>query len=116
MGDEDLVRRLVANLVDNAVRYAPVGSAVRVNLFKVAEGFAVSVSDRGPGVPAQIQERIFQRFYRGEAARARGDGGAGLGLSLARWIAHVHGGDVTLECSSAEGTTFTAVLSDRPQD
>jgi two-component system OmpR family sensor kinase len=113
-GDEDLIRPLVANLLDNAVRHAPAGSAVRVDFQKVAEGYAVSVSDRGPGIPTQIQEHIFQRFYRGDTARARSDGGAGLGLALARWIANVHGGDVTLVRSSEEGTTFTAVLPDRP--
>ena len=109
-GDEDLVRRLVANLLDNAVRHAPAGSAVRVDLRRVAQGYAVSVSDRGPGIPSQIREHIFERFYRGDAARTRSDGGAGLGLALARWIAEVHGGDVTLARSSEEGTTFTAFL------
>jgi signal transduction histidine kinase len=113
-GDEDLVRRLVANLLDNAVRHAPAGSAVRVDLHKVAEGYAISVSNRGPGIPGQIQEHIFERFYRGDAARTRSDGGAGLGLALARWIANVHDGNVTLVRSSDEGTTFTAFLPDRP--
>ena len=113
-GDEDLVRRLVANLLDNAVRHAPAGSAVHVVLHKVAQDYAISVSNLGPGIPSQIQEHIFQRFYRGDAARARSDGGAGLGLALARWIANVHGGDVTLVRSSEEGTTFMALLPDRP--
>src|SRR5688572_32839767 len=112
-GDEDLVRRLVANLLDNAVRHAPAGSAVRVDLRSVTQGYAITVSDRGPGISSEIQEHIFERFYRGDAARTRSDGGAGLGLALARWIANVHGGDVTLVRSSDEGTTFTAVLPDR---
>jgi two-component system OmpR family sensor kinase len=112
-GDEDLVRRLVANLLENAVRHAPAGSAVRVDLRKVTQGYAISVSDRGPGISSEIQEHIFERFYRGDAARTRSDGGAGLGLALARWIANVHGGDVTLVRSSEEGTTFTAFLPDR---
>jgi signal transduction histidine kinase len=63
-----------------------------------------------------VQPRIFKRFYRGDAARGRGrfDGGAGLGLALARWIATVHDGDVSLARSSAAGTTFTVFLPHRP--
>jgi heavy metal sensor kinase len=109
-GDEDLLRRLVANLLDNAVRHAPSGTAVRVDLERRDAGYAISVSDRGPGVPRDMREQIFRRFYRGDATAA--DGGAGLGLALARWIASVHGGDVTLADSSAAGTTFTAELPD----
>lgn len=115
-GDEDLVRRLAVNLLDNAVRYAPTGSTVRVDLQKAPAGYAISISDRGPGVDPEIRPHIFERFYRGDAARARtgqSDGGAGLGLALARWIANVHEGDVTLARSSAAGATFTAFLPDR---
>jgi heavy metal sensor kinase len=114
-GDEDLVRRLVANLLDNAVRHAPAGSAVHLDLRKVGDSYAISVTDCGPGIPAEIQNRIFERFYRGDAARVRSDGGAGLGLALARWIANVHGGDVTLLQSAELGTTFRALLPDRVQ-
>ena len=116
MGDEDLVRRLIVNLLDNAVRHGPAGSTVKVDLQRTAEGYVISISDQGPGIPAEIQQRIFERFYRGDTARARGerpDGGAGLGLALARWIANIHDGDVTLQHSSAAGTTFTAFLRDR---
>ena len=114
-GDEELIRRMIGNLIDNAIRHAPAGSTVHVDLQKEARGFAISVRDHGPGVPAHIQPYIFDRFYRGDAARARAahpDGGAGLGLALARWIASVHGGDVTLVESPAPGTVFTAVLPD----
>jgi heavy metal sensor kinase len=114
-GDEDLVRRLVGNLLDNAVRHAPAGSAVRVEVERAPRGYAVSVGDHGPGIAPEAQERIFERFYRGDAARTRmgrDHGGAGLGLALARWIARVHGGDVTLVRSSTDGTTFRAELSE----
>jgi signal transduction histidine kinase len=75
-------------------------------------GYTISVRDRGAGIPLDIQSRIFDRFYRGDSARVRPqpDDGAGLGLALARWIANVHGGDVTLRHSSPEGTVFTVVL------
>ena len=110
-GDEDLVRRLILNIVDNAVRYAPSGSTVRIALDRAGDQFAISVSDDGPGIPAEIQPRIFERFYRVDAARTHGkDGGAGLGLALARWIARVHGGDVTLAASSRSGSTFVITL------
>jgi two-component system OmpR family sensor kinase len=110
-GDEDLVRRLILNIVDNAVRYAPSNSAIRVALDLAGSRYAVSVSDDGPGIPAEIQPHIFERFYRVDAARTHGkDGGAGLGLSLARWIARVHGGDVELAASSRAGSTFVISL------
>jgi signal transduction histidine kinase len=114
-GDEDLVRRLILNIVDNAVRYAPSGSAVRIALDRSGDRYAISVSDDGPGIPADIQPRIFERFYRVDAARTHGkDGGAGLGLALARWIARVHGGDVALAASSRAGSTFVITLPSVP--
>jgi heavy metal sensor kinase len=112
-GDEELVRRLIVNLLDNAVRHAPAGTSVVVELQPQGDGYAISISDRGSGIPAAIQPHLFERFYRGDDARARtdgGGGGAGLGLALARWIANIHGGDVRLAASSDRGTTFTAVL------
>ena len=112
-GDEELVRRLIVNLLDNAIRYTPAGSTVRVDLEQASGGYALSISDHGPGIPADVQPHIFERFYRADAARARrdgADGGAGLGLALARWIAEAHGGHLTLVRSSETGTTFTAFL------
>jgi two-component system OmpR family sensor kinase len=111
-GDEDLIRRLMVNLLDNAIRHTSPRSTVRIELTPVAGGYALSVSDHGPGIPAEAQPHVFERFYRADTARtSRGaDGGAGLGLALARWIAEVHGGHLTLAQSSAAGTTFTAFL------
>jgi signal transduction histidine kinase len=109
-GDEELVRRLIGNLLDNAVRHTPARSAVHVELGQVSTRYVLSVSDAGEGIAAEVQPHIFERFVRGDVARTRSDGGAGLGLALARWIARAHGGDVTLVRSSNEGTTFTAVL------
>jgi signal transduction histidine kinase len=112
-GDEDLVRRLMVNLLDNAIRHTRPGSTVRVDLEQAPGGYGLSISDRGPGIPADVQPHIFERFYRADTARTRrgdADGGAGLGLALARWIAEVHGGRLTLARSSGAGTTFTAFL------
>ena len=109
-GDEELVRRLLGNLLDNAVRHAPARTAVDVRVDGVGMHYSISVSDRGEGIAAHAQPHIFERFYRGDPARTPGAGGAGLGLALARWIARVHGGDVTLAGSSHDGTTFVVVL------
>lgn len=108
-GDEDLLRRLVINVLDNAIRYSPPGGVVRVALDRSGDSYAVSVSDQGPGIPADVRPRIFERFYRVDAARTR-DGGAGLGLAMARWIAHAHDGDIILATSSRLGSTFVITL------
>jgi signal transduction histidine kinase len=93
------------------VRYAPAQSVVRVALDRTGARYAISVSDDGPGIPAETQGRIFERFYRVDTARTHGGpGGAGLGLALARWIARAHGGDVTLATSSRLGSTFVITL------
>jgi heavy metal sensor kinase len=112
-GDEDLIRRLITNLLDNAIRYAPAGTAVRLALDRETNQYAISVCDEGPGIPASVQPRIFERFYRVDAARTHDgnrDGGAGLGLALVRWIAEAHGGEVRLAASSSLGSTFVVTL------
>ena len=112
-GDEELIRRLIVNVFDNAIRYSPAKGTVRVALDRAGDVYAVSVSDQGPGIPAEAQARIFERFYRVDTARTHdgvSDGGAGLGLALARWIATVHGGDVRLAASSRLGSTFVITL------
>jgi heavy metal sensor kinase len=113
-GDEDLIRRLILNVLDNAVRYAPSNSVIRAALDRAGDHYAIVISDDGPGIPAEVQPRIFERFYRVDAARSRPDGGAGLGLALARWIARVHGGDVVLASSSSLGSTFLITLPAPP--
>jgi two-component system OmpR family sensor kinase len=110
-GDEELIRRMIVNLVDNAVRHTPAGSSVRVELDETDSGFAIAVKDQGAGVPVEIRSQIFERFFRGDLSRrVMSQDGAGLGLALARWIARAHGGDVVLARSSPSGSTFVISL------
>jgi heavy metal sensor kinase len=114
IGDEELIRRMVVNLVDNAVRHSPAQSTVRVELAATDTGFAIAVKDQGSGIAPEIREQIFERFFRADAARRPGAReGAGLGLALARWIARSHGGDVVLARSSQSGSTFVISLPSR---
>ena len=113
-GDEELVRRMIANLVDNAVSHAPDGTAVRVELDETDAGFAIAVKDQGAGIPPDIRAHIFERFFRGDASRrTSAQDGAGLGLALARWTARAHGGDVVVARSSSSGSTFVVTLPSR---
>ena len=113
-GDADLLGRLVLNLLDNAVKFAPAGSAVDVDLSSDDATGVVTVTDAGPGIPVEAQARIFERFYRADAARARVDAtatsGAGLGLAIARRIAEAHGGRLELAESRPGRTTFRATV------
>jgi two-component system, OmpR family, sensor kinase len=110
-GDEELIRRMIVNLLDNAVRHAPQGSTVRVELDQTNGGYAIAVKDQGPGIPTEIRPHIFERFFRADASRrSSARDGAGLGLALARWIANSHGGDVVLARSSQSGSTFVISL------
>jgi two-component system sensor histidine kinase SenX3 len=113
-GDPHQLCMALANLVDNAVRHSPVGARVTVAVRRVAEGGTdiaeVSVSDEGPGIPEEEKERVFERFYRIDAARSRDTGGTGLGLAIAKHVAVGHGGEVTLWSIEGAGSTFTLRL------
>jgi len=112
-GDESLVRRLFLNLLDNAIKYTPRGGKVTLECKKQSAQYVINVTDSGPGIPPDLQPRIFERFFRADKARSRSEtdgGGAGLGLSIARWIAEAHHGRLGLARSDASGTTFTVTL------
>jgi heavy metal sensor kinase len=112
-GDEELLRRMLMNLVDNAVRHSPDGEAVRVSLGCTSDSCRITIADNGPGIADADRDRIFDRFYRADKARDA-SGGAGLGLAISRWIAEAHGGTLTLDPSRGRGATFTVVLPVRP--
>jgi signal transduction histidine kinase len=113
-GDPDLLGRMVLNLIDNAIKYSPEAGIVRVEMTRQDGWCRISVSDQGPGVPAEARERIFERFFRVDAARSRSDtsatSGAGLGLAIARRIAVVHGGRLELADARPGHTEFAATL------
>jgi two-component system, OmpR family, sensor kinase len=111
--DETLLRRMILNLLDNAIKYTPESGSVRVACQRSREEYALTVTDTGPGIPAELQQRVFERFFRTDQARTRSEkdgGGAGLGLSIARWIADAHRGRLVLLRSDAHGSTFAAFL------
>jgi two-component system phosphate regulon sensor histidine kinase PhoR len=105
--DADRIQQVFFNLVDNAIKYGRPGGQVRVAAGPGhAEGVEVSVADDGPGIPAEARERVFERFYRVDAARSREQGGTGLGLSIVKHIVQAHGGEVRLESELGRGSTF----------
>ncbi len=109
-GDEDLIKRMLLNLLDNAVKYTPAGGEISMVLVRQNGNAEIVVRDTGIGIPAEAQSRVFDRFYRVDKARARTMGGAGLGLSIAQWIVEVHGGSINLASTPGHGSTFTIVL------
>lgn len=109
-GDADLLVTAFRNLIDNAVRYSPEHTKVGIGLRRTEGLVSVSVSDQGDGISAEEQERIFERFYRVDAARSRQTGGTGLGLSIVKHVISNHGGEVTVWSQQGKGSTFTVRL------
>jgi heavy metal sensor kinase len=115
--DESLLRRMILNLLDNAIKYTPEGGRVTVTGRRAGDEYVLSITDTGGGIPADLQPRIFERFFRVDKARSRAEndgGGAGLGLSISRWIAEAHHGRLELTRSDSTGSTFTAYLPAGP--
>ncbi|WP_413451482.1 ATP-binding protein [Georgenia phoenicis] len=109
-GDADLLTTAVRNLLDNALRHSDPLGRVSVGVARDAGNVRIAVVDQGEGIPPAQQERIFERFYRGDPARARRTGGTGLGLSIVKHVAADHGGEVELWSKPGAGSTFTLVL------
>jgi signal transduction histidine kinase len=112
-GNPDQLERIVANLVENAIRYTPSGGAVNVTWTVDQRRLQIAVRDTGVGIAPQFSERVFDRFWRADNAR-RADGGSGLGLAIARALARRHGGDISLTTEHGKGSTFTLSLPRRP--
>ena len=109
-GDPVRLRQLFLNLIDNAIKYTPKKGNVTLSLHRVDGTARVSVKDTGIGIPPTEISKIFDRFYRVDKARSRDMGGSGLGLSISKWIAEVHGGQITVQSVPGFGSTFTVIL------
>jgi signal transduction histidine kinase len=109
-GDPERVHQVVANLLENAVRHSPTGAAVQVRAGRSDAGVVIEVIDEGPGITPDDADRVFERFYRADSARSSSDGGAGLGLAIARWIVDLHGGEIRPEPCEPHGCRMVVTL------
>ena len=110
IGDDELLKRLVLNLLDNAVKYTPEGGEIAVELAKQNGNAQIVVRDNGIGIPEMDQPHVFDRFYRVDKARSRSLGGAGLGLSIVRWIVEAHEGKIDMVSAPGRGSEFIVEL------
>jgi two-component system phosphate regulon sensor histidine kinase PhoR len=108
--DSDRLRQVVANLIDNAIKYSPNGGKINVRVFVDGDRGVVEVSDHGVGIPAHEQQRIFEKFYRLDPSMTQGVGGSGLGLYISRGLVREMGGDLTVSSRFGSGSTFTVTL------
>jgi len=110
LGDTLQLRRMIVNLLDNALRHTPRGGSVTVRVIQETDNLLISVSDTGSGISPQHLPHVFDRFYRVDSARDRQSGGTGLGLALVKEIAEHRGGQVSVHSEVGKGTTFRIVL------
>lgn len=109
-GDAERVHQVLANLLDNALRHSPEGGVVGVTAVGRDGRARIEVTDEGPGMPEGEATRVFERFYRSDAARTASEGGSGLGLAIARWIVELHDGDIHAENRAPTGCRMTVDL------
>jgi signal transduction histidine kinase len=114
--DRARLEQVLGNLIRNALRYTPEGGLVAVEAAPRDGLVEVIVEDTGPGIPAEDLPHVFERFYRGDASRARDGGGAGLGLAIVRELIEAMGGTVSVHSTPGEGSrfSFTLPLADAP--
>ena len=110
LGDRDRLRQMVDNLLSNTRAHTPSEAPVQVAVGRQNSNAVIEVSDDGPGMSPEVLERVFERFYRADAARTRAHGGAGLGLSIVAAVAEAHGGTAAAQTKAGRGTTFRIVL------
>jgi heavy metal sensor kinase len=114
--DSHRLHQALTNFIENAIKFAPVGGAVHVRSWRRNGEVGVTVSDDGPGIPAEARDQIFDRFYRVDRARQRAIGGSGLGLAICREIASAHGGRVWVDSEEGRGSAFSLALPLNPED
>jgi len=113
-GDSDSLGEVLQNLLDNAVQYTPPGGEITVRADVTGDQVRIAVSDTGIGIPSAEQERIFERFFRVDAARSREVGGTGLGLAIAKHLVEANGGRIQVESELGQGSTFNVYLPITP--
>ncbi len=116
LGDPDLLRQVLVNLIDNAIKYTPAGGSVDVAVAADRNAVTARVQDTGEGISDEHLPHVFDRFYRVDKARSRAEGGTGLGLSIARSLVEAHGGTVELASVPGEGTMVTVTLPRAGED
>ncbi|MEZ0349382.1 sensor histidine kinase [Mycobacterium sp. pR1184] len=107
LGDQTLLVTALANLVSNAIAYSPPGSPVSISRRRRGDNIEIAVTDRGIGIALEDQERVFERFFRGDKARSRATGGSGLGLAIVKHVAANHDGSIGVWSKPGTGSTFT---------
>jgi len=112
--DAQLIGRVLANLVSNALRHTPAGGRVQVQATRKKDRVRVEIQDSGEGIDPQDLPHVFERFYRGEKSRSRATGGTGLGLAIARGIVESHGGQIGVQSEPGQGACFFFVLPAEP--
>jgi signal transduction histidine kinase len=110
LADADRLAQVLDNLLDNALRYSPEGSAIELAVFPAEGSWACSIRDQGSGIPPRHLPFVFERFYRVDASRNRSTGGTGLGLAIARSLVLAQGGTITVESDEGKGTVLTFLL------
>jgi heavy metal sensor kinase len=108
--DRLVLREALSNVLDNAIKYSPAGSAITIRVEPACEHVLIAVADQGPGVPPEHRERIFDRFFRVDQSRTRNGGGAGLGLAIAKWAIEIHGGQIAVHERPGGGAEFRILL------
>lgn len=110
MGDRRRLGQVARNLLDNAIKFSPEGSAVDLEARREPGRTSLSITDRGPGIPKSERDKIFQRFYQIDRSRSKQRPGSGLGLSIVKHIAHLHGASVEVDGETGQGSTFRVVF------
>src|SRR5262249_55978720 len=108
--DRYRIKQVLLNLIDNAIKYCPAGSEVRITLWNDLTNVVLEVIDNGPGIPSDSLYHLFDRFYRIDRARSRELGSSGLGLSICKSICEAHGGTIEVSSEQQRGSTFSVVL------
>ncbi|KZS66917.1 two-component sensor histidine kinase [Mycobacterium kansasii] len=115
LGDQTLLVTALANLVSNAIAYSPRGSLVSISRRRRGDNVEIAVTDRGIGIALEDQERVFERFFRGDKARSRATGGSGLGLAIVKHVAANHNGSIGVWSKPGTGSTFTLSIPAAPE-